>query len=96
MRRCLVVAPGATVVSTVGDARSLESSFVEIERGLEVVEERLAALAPHTHLAEPHVRELHEIRRLMAALSVGGLGARHPLASGLVGASAHSLAVADR
>ena len=87
MRRCLVVAPGATVVSTVGDARSLESSLVEIARSLEVAEERLAALAPHTHLAEPHVRELRKVRLLLATLPVEVLGARHPLASGLVGAS---------
>jgi hypothetical protein len=45
-----------------------EPSLIEIDRSLKAVEERLAALAPQTRLAEPHVRELREIRLLVAAI----------------------------
>ena len=66
--RLLVVAPGSTVVSTVAHSRSLEVSLTEIASNLRAAEERLAALTPQTHRAEQHVRELREMRRLVAAL----------------------------
>ena len=49
-------------------ARSNEQSLVEIAHSLNEAEERLAALAPYTRLAEPYVRELREIRLLVATL----------------------------
>ena len=48
--------------------RSNEQSLVEIAHSLNEAEERLAALAPYTRLAEPYVRELREIRLLVATL----------------------------
>ena len=66
--RFLVVAPGSTVVSTVAQSRSLETSLTEIARNLKAAEERLAALTPQTRRAEQRVRELREMRRLVAAL----------------------------
>ena len=57
--RCLMGAP-----KSIGGAT--EPSLAGIASSLKVAEERLAALAPHTRLAEPYVRELREIRRLMA------------------------------
>jgi hypothetical protein len=51
-----------------------EPSLVGIAVGLKVAEERLAALAPHTRLTDPYVRELREIRRLMAPLRANGRG----------------------
>ena len=51
-------------------APQAQSILVGIVRSLEVVEERLTALAPHTRLAEPHVQELREIRALVMALTV--------------------------
>jgi hypothetical protein len=59
--RCFVGAPPSP-------GRSNEPSLVEIARSLNEAEERLAALAPYTPLAEPYVRELREIRRQVAAL----------------------------
>jgi hypothetical protein len=53
---------------------STEPSLVGIADRLKVAEERLAALAPHTRLTEPYVRELHEIRRLVATLRATGRG----------------------
>jgi hypothetical protein len=47
---------------------STEPSLVGIARSLKAAEERLAALAPHTRQAEPYVRDLREIRLLVAAL----------------------------
>jgi hypothetical protein len=87
MRRLMVVAPGATVVSTVGPTPTLGVSLVGIERVLEVAEARLAVLAPLTPLAEPHVQELQEIRHLVAALATDLLGEGHPFVSGIAGAS---------
>ena len=65
--RCLMGAP-----KSIGGAT--EPSLVGIAGSLKVAEERLAALAPYTRLAEPYVRELHEIRRLMATLRANGRG----------------------
>ena len=65
--RCLAGAPQPPGGST-------EPSLVEITRSLKAAEERLAALASHTRLAEPHVQELREIRRLVTALSATGRG----------------------
>jgi hypothetical protein len=65
--RCLVGPPQSPGGST-------EPSLVGIARSLKAAQERLAALAPHTRLAEPHVQELREIRRLVAALRVTGRG----------------------
>ena len=64
----MVVAPGSTVVSTVAQSRGLEASLTGIARNLEAAEARLEVAAPSTHLADPHVRELREIRGLVAAL----------------------------
>jgi hypothetical protein len=89
MQRWLVVAPGATVVSTVETTPSLGVSLVGIERILDVAEARLAALAPQTPLAEPHVQELHEIRHLLAALASDLLGEGHPIVSAITRATAH-------
>jgi hypothetical protein len=66
--RYLVVAPGSTVISTVAQSRSLEVSLAGIASNLEAAEERLAAAASSTDVAGPHVRELHEIWLLVAAL----------------------------
>jgi hypothetical protein len=53
---------------------STEPSLVGISDSLKVAEERLAALAPHTRLAEPYLGELREIRRLVATLRAPGRG----------------------
>jgi hypothetical protein len=59
--QCFVgVAPSA--------GRSNEQSLVDIARNLNEAEEHLAAVAPYARLAEPYVRELREIRLLVAAL----------------------------
>jgi hypothetical protein len=87
MQRLMVVAPGATVVSSVEPAPTLGVSLVGIERILEVAEARLAVLAPQTPLAEPHVQELREMRHLVAALATDLLGEGHPFVSGIAGAS---------
>jgi hypothetical protein len=49
-------------------ARSNEQSLVEIARSLDEAEQRLAALAPYTRIAEPYLRELREIQLLVATL----------------------------
>ena len=51
-------------------APQAQAILVGIARSLEVVEERLTALAPHARLAEPHVQELREIRALILVLTV--------------------------
>jgi hypothetical protein len=96
MRPSSVVAPESTGVSTGENAHALLALLGAKERGLEALEERLVALAPHTQLAEPHVQTLHEIRQMMATLMAAVRGGRHPLAAGLVGASVGSLAVGGR
>ncbi len=53
---------------------STEPSLVGIARSLEAAEDRLAALAYQTRLAETYVEELREIRRLVAALGTTGRG----------------------
>jgi hypothetical protein len=53
---------------------STEPSLVGIARSLKVAEDRLAALAPQTRLAERYVEDLREIRRLVAALNTTGSG----------------------
>ena len=53
---------------------STEPSLVGIARSLKVAEDRLAALAPQTRLAEPYVEELREIQRSVAALRTTGSG----------------------
>ena len=78
MGRYLVVAPGSTVISTVAQSRGLEASLTGIARNLEAAEVRLAAAAPSTHLAGPHVRELREIRGLVAALMAEAVPPRRP------------------
>jgi hypothetical protein len=85
-QRFLVVAPGATVVSTADATLSLGTSLAWIDRSLEVAEARLAALSPVTPLTEPHKQELHEIMQLVAALATELLGEGHPFVSGIAGA----------
>ena len=68
LARFLVVAPGATVVSTVAGSRSLESCLTEIAKNLEAAEERLAAATSTTDQAGPRGQELHEMWLLVAAL----------------------------
>jgi hypothetical protein len=65
--RCLAGAPKSPGGST-------EPSLGGIAGSLKVAEERLAALAPHTRLAESYVSELREIRRLVATLRATGRG----------------------
>jgi hypothetical protein len=69
-----------------GAAKSMggatEPSLVGIAGSLKVAEERLAALAPHTRLTEPYVRELREIRRLMTTLRANGRGIAEGLVAG--------------
>ena len=67
-----------------------ESSFVEMDRSLDMAQARLDAvevlltgLAPDTPPAEPHERELREIRLLVAQLTADLLGADHPLVAQL-------------
>jgi hypothetical protein len=67
MMRCLLGAPRSPGGST-------EPSLVGIAGSLKVAEERLAALAPHTRLAEPYVGELREVRRLVETLRATGRG----------------------
>ena len=93
MQRCLVVAPGATIVSTVETTARLGIPCVGIERLLDVAEARLAVLAPQTSLAEPQLQELHEIRSLVAALAADLLGEDHPFVSGITGAGVRQRAV---
>ena len=69
MARCLVVAPGATVVSIAPSARSHDSNLTAIVRHLETAEERLAALLPWTPHVEPHLEEIREIRAQMTTLA---------------------------
>ncbi len=76
--RFLVVAPGSAVVSTVAQSRSLEASLTEIASNLQAAEERLAALTPQTRRAEQHVRELREMRRLVAVLMTAAVTPPRP------------------
>jgi hypothetical protein len=76
--RYLVVAPGSTVVSTVAQSRSLEASLLGIASNLEAAEERLAASASSTDVAEPHVEELHEVWLLVAALMMASVTPPQP------------------
>ena len=93
MQRCLVVAPGATVVSTVETTARLGIPRVGVERLLDVAEARLAALAPQTSLAESQLQELHEIRSLVAALAADLLGEDHAFVSEITGAGFRQRAV---
>lgn len=68
LARYLVVAPGATVVSTLAQSRDLEASLTEIANHLEAAEAHLAAAASTTDPAAAHGQELHEIWLLVAAL----------------------------
>ena len=68
LARFLVVAPGATVVSTLAHSRDLEASLTEIANHLQAAEERVAADASTTDPAAAHGQELHEIWLLVAAL----------------------------
>jgi hypothetical protein len=68
MKRSSVVAPGPRKGSKGRPASAGEPSLIEIARSLEVVEQRLTALARHTPHAGPYAQELREIRRQIAAL----------------------------
>ena len=91
MIRDMVGAPGLTVIWPPEATPTIASSFVEMTRSLDMVQERLeaveehlAGLAPGTPLAEHHEQELREIQLRVAQLAADLLGADHPLVTQLV------------
>lgn len=68
MVRCLVVAPGSTMVSTVGGTHTGDASLLGISRRLAVAEKHQAVLIPSPVQPEPHEEALREVRLLVAAL----------------------------
>ena len=68
MKRSSVVSTGPWKSSRGRAASPGEPSLIEIACRLEEVEERVAALAPHTRLAAPYTQELREIRLQIAVL----------------------------
>jgi hypothetical protein len=68
LARFLVVAPGATVVSTLAHSRDLEASLTDIANHLEAAEAHSAAAASTTDPAAAHGQELHEMWLLVAAV----------------------------
>jgi hypothetical protein len=91
MTRDMAGPPGLTVIWPPAVTPPSASSFVEMTRSLDMVQERLdaveahlAGLAPGTPLAEHHEQELREIQRRVAQLAAELLGADHPLVTQLV------------
>src|SRR5215210_4790336 len=91
MIRDMVGAPGFTVIWPPEGTPTSASSFVEMTRSLDLVQERLEAVeahlarrAPGTPLADHHEQDLCEIQLRVAQLAAELLGTDHPLVAQLI------------